>query len=142
MNEERSDGNLASRSYGCSARDLSQGGGFRPRQRRFHLLLLLKFLLPSNRLMALHRPQSPFLKHRFVFFPAIAGRRQHLLAGEDGVGASHEAHHLLLLAHRVSASSKADDGSRHDQPRGTDSAQNSVEGDGLAFAERCAFDGH
>src|ERR1700739_4550429 len=61
----------------------------------------------------LHRPQTPSFEHGLVFVPAVTVGRKHLLSGENCVGTSHEAKHLLRLRHIDPTSSKPDDSLWH-----------------------------
>lgn len=93
-------------------------------------------------LKAPHGIESPALKHLAVLVPAVAIGRQHLLAGEDGVGTGHEAGDLLFLRQRDAARGETDDGGRQDDTSGGNGAQQLVKGDHLAVAERGALDGN
>lgn len=123
---------------GGSGRD----SGLRLGDNGMYIGLFGELLLAAHGFLGLHGPQTPPVEHGLVLFPAVAGRGQHLLAGEDGVGTGHEAHHLLLLTHCVATGSQADDGGGKDQSGGRNGAQYGVEGDGLALTKGCSLDGH
>ena len=61
----------------------------------------------------------------------LTGRRQHLLAREHGIGASHETHGLLRLVQRLPPSRKADDCRRKHDPCSRDRAQDGLVRDRL-----------
>jgi len=105
------------------------------------LLLRLRLRLGPLALEAAHGVVPPLLEHAAVLVPAVAVGREHLLAGEDGVGARLEARDLLLLGQRDAAGREAHDGGGQDDARGGDGAQERVEGDHLAVAEGGALDG-
>jgi hypothetical protein len=63
--------------------------------------------------------------------PWRAWSRKHLLASEDRISSSHEAHGLLVLAQRLPTRSETNDGSRKHDTGGSDCAQECLMIDGL-----------
>ena len=85
-------------------------------------------------LLVLETPQTskaPSAEHRLVLVPAGTWRRQHLLAGEDGIGSSHESHGLFRFGEGVSTGGQTDDGFRHNDAGSGNGSKDSVYGDGL-----------
>jgi len=92
----------------------------------------------------LHWLQSVLFKHGLVLIPSVALGRQHLLTGEDGVGACGKAQDLLGLAHGCPAGGDSDDGLWHAYSGGRDGSENGVKLDALpgrVVTERRALDG-
>ena len=112
----------------------------RPRLRKDRKLRPLFGDLRSP-LEAAHRLETPLLKHDLILIPAVAIGRQHFLAGEDGVGAGHEAKHLLFFRERRSARRDADDSAGKNDARGGDGAERGVKGRGGVVAEWGPLDG-
>mmetsp|Transcript_33157 Transcript_33157/g.104889 ORF Transcript_33157/g.104889 Transcript_33157/m.104889 type:complete len:398 (+) Transcript_33157:209-1402(+) len=66
--------------------------------------------------------QAERLEELAVRVELRVGRGEQLVAVEDGVGAGHEEHGLLGVAHLEAAGAEAHDGTRHGDARGSDGA--------------------